>query len=349
MVVRGYLGRFGSDIGILQGEPGALTVRPGPPAAQPSYLALSLDGRTIYAAEIGNSAPSGDEPPAGQVSAYAVEDDSGLRRLGGQPTGGRGACHLSVDPTGQHVLTANYSTGEITVYPITADGSLGEATDLILHTGSGPNADRQGAPHAHMIVPDPSGEYVLAVDLGTNTVYRYRLSSGRLVAAGEVRVPAGAGPRHLDFHPSGQYAYVANELDSTVSVIDLESFELGTTVSTLAAGDDSVSHPSAIRVSGDGRFCYIANRGPDTIAVLAASPDGAELRLVTAVPCGGKHPRDFVLEGGHLYVANQHSDVVTTFRVDAATGIPEPAGATISTPAPSCLLLLQESSGSESA
>lgn len=339
MVVRGYLGRFGSDIGILEGEPAALTVRPGPAAVRPSYLALSLDGRHLYAAEIGNSSPAGDELLAGQVSAYAVDDDGGLSRLGGQPTGGRGACHLSVDPTGRHVLAANYGSGEVAVYPIAADGSVGDESDLIQHSGSGPNADRQAGPHAHMIVPDPSGEHILAVDLGTDTVYRYRLSSGRLEAAGEVGVPSGAGPRHLDFHPSGRYAYVANELDSTVSVIDLETFELGGTPSTLAADDESVSYPSAIRVSEDGRFCYVANRGPDTIAVLAASPDGAELRLVTAVPCGGEHPRDFVLAGGRLYVANQHSDVVTTFKVDAVTGTPEPAGAPISTPAPSCLLL----------
>jgi 6-phosphogluconolactonase len=189
-----------------------------------------------------------------------------------------------------------------------------------------------------MIVTEPSGDYVLAVDLGTDTVYRYRLVEGRLRAVAEAGVPAGAGPRHVAFHPGGRFAYIANELNSSVSILELTSFTVGPTVRTLPGDDQRPSAPSAIRVAADGRFCYVANRGPDTIASFAISPDGAELRLSGTVPSAGEHPRDLVLAGADMYVANQNSNTVSSFRIDDETGRPEPIGATLRTAAPSCLL-----------
>lgn len=285
MALRGYVGRFGTNVGALGGDdPLHLTVRPGPAATNPSYLTLAPDATVLYAAtEI-------DE--GGAVGAYAIEGH-GLRPLGAQPTDGAGACHVSVDPAGRYLLTAHYGSGSVAVHRIAPDGSVGERADLVQHVGGGPNQDRQSGSHAHMVIPDPSGGYVLAVDLGTDTVYRYRLENGRLRPAGEARSPSGAGLRHLAFHPSGRYAHVANELDSTASVLDLDSFEVGATLSTVAdLGPDVASQPSAIRVAADGKFCYVANRGPDTIAVLVALDDGAAtLRLIGNVPVGGQHPR----------------------------------------------------------
>lgn len=327
MAVRGYLGRYGQDIGILTGEAGALAVRPGPAATNPSYLAFSPAG-FLYAAM--------ESDEGGAVGAYAIEGDR-LRPLGQRPTGGAGTCHVSVHPAG-FVLSADYGSGTVAVHPIEADGSLGERTDVGQHEGSGPDPDRQRAAHAHMIVTEPSGDYVLAIDLGTDTAYRYRLAEGRLQAVAEARVHAGAGPRHVAFHPAGRFAYIANELDSSVSVLELTSFTVGPTVRTQPDDDPLPSAPSAIRVAADGRFCYVANRGPDTVAILAISPDGADLRLAGAVPSGGEHPRDLVLVDGDMYVANQHSNTVTSFRIDIESGRPEPFGATLRTAAPSCLL-----------
>ncbi|HEX6337252.1 MAG TPA: lactonase family protein [Jiangellaceae bacterium] len=327
MAVRGYLGRYGPDIGLLTGEAGALVVRPGPAATDPSYLAFSPAG-FLYAAI--------ESDKGGAVGAYAIDGD-GLRPLGQRPTGGAGTCHVSVHPAG-FVLSADYRSGTIAVHPIEADGSLGDRTDLVHHEGGGPDPDRQDSSHAHMVVTEPSGDYVLAVDLGTDTAYRYRLSDGRLRAVAQARVPAGAGPRHVAFHPAGRFGYIANELDSSVSVLDLASFTVGATVRTQPSDDPRPSAPSAIRVAADGRFCYVANRGPDTVAVLAISADGADLRLAATVPSGGEHPRDLVLAGGYMYVANQHSNTVTTFRTDTETGRPEPFGASLRTARPSCLL-----------
>ena len=330
MAVRGYLGRYGADIGIVEGQPGALSVRPGPAAVNPNYLALSHDGQVVYAAlrdDAGN-----------QIGAYAVDGD-GLRPLGAQPSGGNDVCHLSVDASGRYVLSAHYGhsgPGVVAVHPIAADGSVEKRCDLVEHSGSGPH-ERQAGAHPHMVVNDPTGAYVLVVDLGADTVFRYELVDGRLRGAGTAKVPAGAGSRHLAFHPGQPYAYVANELDSTVSVLNLSSFEVEATLSTVAPDWDAPSWPSAIRVSDDGRFCYIANRGPETIAVLSVSDDGGNLQLVDAVPCGGDTPRDLVLAGDYLYVANQRSDAVTQFTVDA-TGIPQPLDVPVVTPAPTSLV-----------
>lgn len=328
--MRGYLGRYGSDIGIVDGSADAPTVRPGPEATNPSYLAAGPDGAVVYAAL--------EAEGGGAVGAFAV-DGAELRPLGSQPTGGVGTCYVSVDVSGSYLLSADYVSGTLAVHPIRADGSLGERSDLVHHTGSGPDPDRQAGPHAHQVLNDPTGLYVLAVDLGTDTICRYTLDDGRLRPFGEAAAPPGSGPRHLAFHPGGRYAYVAGELDSTVTVLDLETFDRLGTVSTQPADDPPSSSPSAIRVSSDGRYCYVANRGPDEIAVLAVSPDGADLRLVTAVPSGGAHPRDLVLAGERMYAANQHSDLVSPFRV-GLDGVPEPDGVPLSTPAPACVLLL---------
>jgi 6-phosphogluconolactonase (cycloisomerase 2 family) len=189
-----------------------------------------------------------------------------------------------------------------------------------------------------MIVTDPLGGDVLASDLGTDEVRRYRLdeTTGRLRQRDPLVMPAGSGPRHLIV--DRRYAYVVGELDSTVSVVDLDAERVVETVSTQPTARTAPSHPSAIRLSPDGRFLYIANRGPDDIAVLAV--ERSALELIGTVPSGGTHPRDLALDpaGAYLYVANQHSDAITAFRIDPATGLPEPHGPAFSTPSPTCIV-----------
>lgn len=296
--------------------------------ADPMYLALSGDGRVLYSIA---------EREAGEVRAWTI-DGARLTALGeAQPTAGAGPCHLSVHPSGRYLLSACYGSGTLAVHPILDDGSLGTATDVLQHEGSGPNPDRQAGPHAHMIVTDVERGHVLAADLGTDTVYRYQLDdAGTLRPADELRVPAGAGPRHLVIRD--RYAYVANELDSTLTVMDLATGSVLTTVSTRPPGAAGPSYPSAIRMSANGRFLYVANRVPDEIAVL--SVDGPDVALLTTVACGGEHPRDIVLspDGAYLYSANQFGGTITSFQVDPATGIPSPAGEPFRTPSPSCIV-----------
>ncbi|SDU39174.1 lactonase family protein [Jiangella alkaliphila] len=321
-----------SGITVADIEKGVVTPV-GEPAlsgvGNPMYLALSRDGRVLYAIH---------EVGAGAVSAWAV--DGAVPRPLSEPrsTGGDGPCHLSLHPSGRFLLTADYGSGSLSVHPIGADGALGEATHVVQHEGSGPDQQRQGGPHAHMIVTDPVRGHVLAADLGTDTVYRYVLddATGRLSLADEIAVAPGSGPRHLVVRD--RYAYVVTELASTVTVIDLDTPEVITDVATHVDDGRGPSYPSAIRLGADGRFLYVANRFVDDIAVL--SVDGPDVALVATVPCGGSHPRDLELDpdGRYLYVANQFSDQLVSFRVDERTGVPEPTGHVLSTPSPASIL-----------
>lgn len=334
----GYLGCYtarggkptgATGISLIDQNDGLLDVRPGPAATNPTYLAVSADGRILYVAV--------EVAEGGAIAAYRRDGD-GLSPLGTpRLTGGTRSCHVSVHPDG-YVLSADYGDGSLAVHPIGGDGELTERTDLVQLTGSGPDPARQEAPHAHMIMPTPDGKHVIAIDLGTDSIYRYTLDGGRLRSDTVAHVHPGAGPRHLAFHPTQPYAYIANELDSTVSVLDLDEFSVKSHVASSPADGDGPSQPSAIRVSPDGRFCYVANRGVDTVAVLPIAVDGATLQLDTTVPCGGEHPRDMTLHGDHLYSANQFSNTVSQFRVDPATGVPSPIGEAVPTPAPSCLV-----------
>jgi 6-phosphogluconolactonase len=322
-----------SGISVLDVDRAKITKIGGVEAPDPMYLALSADGRVLYSIA---------ERQDGQVRAWTV-DGSSLAPLGEpQSAGGSGPCHISIHPSGRYVLNACYGSGTVAANPIHADGSLGAPTAVVQHEGSGPDTSRQEGPHAHMIITDPATGpgrgHVLVADLGTDVVYRYALdlSSGALTLADELRTPPGAGPRHLVVRD--RFAYVANELDSTVTVMDLDAGSALGTVSTRPEGSTEASHPSAIRLSVDGRFLYVANRFVDEIAVLAV--DGAELALVGAVPCGDDHPRDIVLspDGSHLYSANQFADSITSFRIDRATGMPERIGEAFSVPSPSCIV-----------
>lgn len=320
MTVRGYLGRFGGDIGVLEGEPGGLSVRPGVAAVNPNFLALSPDARVLYAAVRDDSGNT--------VGAWTIEGDT-LRPLGEQRlTGGEGFCHLSVDPTGRFVLAAHFGSGNLSVHPVADDGSVEERSDFVQHPGD--------EPHIHMVIGDPTGEFILAVDLGLDTIFRYRLVDGRLEAAGSVQMPEGVGPWHVAFHPSLPYAYVTHQLGSSLAVLDLNTFEVVGPLLALA----QESMPGAIHVSMDGRFCYVADQKHNRIEILQVADDGRSLTPIDSVSCGGELPRHFVLSGDHVYVANRDSSSVTQFVRDTSSGGLTPTGTPLSTPEPMCVLML---------
>jgi 6-phosphogluconolactonase (cycloisomerase 2 family) len=299
----------------------------------PSYLALHPDRRTLYAV---------DERDDGAVTAVRLAD---RKVLGSRGTGGAAPCHLSVHPSGRWLLSANYGSGSVAVHPIDASGALGERTDLVRHTGPPPGPGQEG-PHAHQFVTSPDGGHVLAVDLGTDTVYTYRLDekAGTLTEAAQAHTRPGAGPRHLTFHPGGRYAYLANEVDNTVAVCSYDPVsgrvEVGEAQST--GTGPGTSYPAQILVTANGRYAFLANRGHNSLTRYAVEADGARLRLLGTVPVGGDFPRQiaFSPEGTLLFAANQKSSTVTVFHVDGANGELRRAGEAFSSPVAVCALPL---------
>lgn len=337
---RAYIGSFtaAGGPGILtahvNAENGALTALGAADLLpDPSYLALSPAKDTLYAVS---------ETPDGAVAAFDLAGDKPELRAPAVPVGAEGPTHLSVHAG--HLLTANYGSGSISALPLRGDGTIGPLSDVLRHQGSGPHPQRQQGPHAHQVLADPSGRWLLGVDLGTDSVHVYALRDGTLRTVREVALRPGSGPRHLAFHPRGDHAYLLNELAPTVTVCRWDAAdgvfqpmgEMGV-LTGVPAGD---AYPSELVVSPDGRFLWVATRGQDVISVLALDATGEGLRLVATVRCGGRWPRDLVLSpsGRHLYVANERSGDVTWFETDPETGLLRRGGA-IDAPAASCVVL----------
>ncbi|MEU0199981.1 MULTISPECIES: lactonase family protein [unclassified Streptomyces] len=337
-----YLGTYtsaeggGKGIGLAEYDPasgritgtGTLTG-----VGDPSYLAIHPDRRTLYAV---------DEREDGAVTAVRLSD---RKVLGSRSTGGAAPCHLSVHPGGRWLFSANYGSGSVAVHPIDASGALGERADLVTHSSPPPGPGQEG-PHAHQIITSPDGGHVLAVDLGTDTVYTYRLDekAGRLTEVTRARTRPGAGPRHLTFHPGGRYAYLADEVDNTVAVCSYDPasgrVRVGEAQST--GTGPGTSYPAQILVTPNGRYAYLANRGHNSLTRYAIEADGARLRLLDTVPVDGDFPRQIALspEGTLLFAANQKSSTVTVFHVDGTSGALRRAGEPFSSPVAVCALPL---------
>ncbi|SED95002.1 6-phosphogluconolactonase, cycloisomerase 2 family [Streptomyces sp. 2224.1] len=303
--------------------------------ADPSYLALAPSGRTLYAV---------DEQERGEVTAMALRPDGPPTVLGTRSTGGAGPCHLSVHPSGRWLLSANYLSGSVAVHPVDrATGSLGARTDLVTHTGPPPGPGQDG-PHAHQIITAPDGRHVLAVDLGNDTVYTYRLdeSAGELTQVSYASLRPGAGPRHLTFHPSGAFAYLANEVDNTVVVCryDRRTGRLTPGAPQATGTGTGTSYPAQLLVTRDGGFAFLANRGHNSLTRYAVEAAGARLRLLDTVPVGGDFPRQIAFSPDQrwLFAANQKSGSVTVFSVDARTGSLRRTGEPFPAPVPVCAL-----------
>lgn len=311
--VGSYSSSGGAGLALADVDPatGTLTVTstvPGVPDA--SWLALSHDRRILYA--------TNEQDPIGSVTAL---DRAHSVVLNQQSTGGDTPTHLSVHPSGRYLLTANYGSGSVAVFPLSSDGRIEPLSDLVQHAGA--------QPHAHQIITDPTGRWVLAVDLGNDSVYVYRLEAGKLQQHQQLVVATGTGPRHLVFHPLGTHAYLVCETSSQVIVFAWDAMRgqltAGQIISTLEPAAVTPSFCAEGVVSPDGRFLYVTNRGDDSIAVLTVH--GATLSLVGTVKCGGHWPRHAALDptGRHLYVSNQLSGTVTWLPRDPATGMLSPA------------------------
>ncbi len=307
----------------------------------PSFLAIHLNrgGRVLYAV---------NELENGAVSAFAIDRATGaLTRLNEQPSEGGGPCFVSVDRSGRVALVANYAGGSVALLPIQANGALAPAAQVVQHTGTGPNAQRQEAPHAHCILPDPANRFVLAADLGADRVFVYRLdldgTSLLRVAGGDAVMRPGAGPRHLAFHPRLPLVFVANELDSTVATLRFDAergvLSLEGAVLTVPGARTGTNYPADIHVAANGRTLYVSNRGHNSIAVFSVTDSTGALALEQVISTAGDWPRNFSLDPTErwLLVANQRSNSVVAFGRDPASGTLTPTPQRLALPSPVCL------------
>lgn len=308
--------------------------------ASPGFLALSPNGKKLYSV---CRLASGE----GGVAAFEIDaDKQSLRLLNTEPTGDGEACHLTLDPTSRCLFTAQYGTGSVCAFPLDADGKVGPRSDHIRHTGSGPNRARQEGPHPHWVGTDPANRFLFVPDLGADQVVIYQtdLDTGSIKPHGSGRCPAGAGPRHMKFHPNGKFVYVLNELDLSVTVFRYDA-EAGTlaavqTISTLPETLREVPNSaSEIRIHPGGRFLYAANRGHDSIAAFKIDADSGQLTFIEREAVRGSHPRNFNIDpsGKWLLAAGRDSNTISLFRIDQEKGGLVYTGTTVNSPAPICI------------
>ena len=312
----------------------------------PFFMAVSPDRRLMYAIHApGKFGGKSHE----QVAAYEIVDHTGrLKLLNRQSALGSAACYLDIGTGGKTVVVANYSTGSVASLPVQEDGSLDKVSSFIQHQGSSVNPTRQQGPHAHCIVVSPDNRFVYSADLGLDQVLCYRLdeTSAKLSPNSKpfAKTSPGAGPRHLTFHPNGQWMYVINELDNTVTTFDYDSgsgaLAEQQTISTLPDGFDGTSYCADVKITPNGRFLYGTNRGHDSIAAYRLGDDG-QLTLLKIEPSLGKGPQNLaVTPGGELLLcANMPGDNVVVFRIDPQTGDLTPVGRPVSMPSPSCIMI----------
>ncbi len=315
--------RFDQDKGSL--EPIGVTEN----VRNPSYLAFAPSKRFLYAV---NELKEFEGKPGGGISAFAIDAASGaLTFLNMKATHGTDPCHLIVDATGRFVLVANFMSGSVCVLPIGADGSLGDASDFIQHQGSSVDPVRQAGPHAHAVEIDNDNAYVFVPDLGLDRVVIYAFDSRRGKLTPNPHQPwiatrPGAGPRQLVMHPNGRFAYLINELDSTMTAYAYDAAkgmlaELQT-LPTLPQDFTGKSTCAEVQITPDGAFLYGSNRGHDSLAIYRLDPATGLMSVVGHDSTGGKIPRNFEVHPGGRFIAaaNQDSDNVVLLRLDPATG-----------------------------
>jgi 6-phosphogluconolactonase len=307
--------------------------------ANPSYLAINRNRTKVYAvSEAGRG--------KGSISAFNFNPASGeLKFINSASSGGDGPCYVEVDEKDKYVFSANYGAGSLAAIRVNDDGSLNDDVQSIRHEGSSIHKD-QKKPHVHTAVMSPDNKFLLVTDLGTDKVHTYRFSPGGRDALAPanpafVSTKAGAGPRHLTFHPNGKFVYVVNELDGSVDAFAYKDGKLTSlqTITMLREGFNGTIEAADIHCSEDGKFLYASNREESNEIVIYNIRKNGQLKFAGRQSVLGKAPRNFVIAPGgkYLLVANQNSDEIVVFLRNAKTGLLTDTGSRISVGRPVCL------------
>jgi 6-phosphogluconolactonase len=314
-------------------------------ADNPTFLALSPNGRTVLVA---NELDTYEGKSSGAVSSYTLDrTNARLIKINEVASLGGGTCHVAFDHTGRSAFAANYGGGSAASFSVGEDGHLSAAVSFFQFSGQGPDKERQKGPHAHRVTVSPDNRYLLVNDLGLDAIHIYRLDAGTakltLNDPPAWRSAPGAGPRSLQFHPNGRFAYCVTEMASSVVVLrwDARPGVLETVQEVVmrppefqgvTAGDDIV-------IDREARFAYATDRFDDIITTFAISPESGRLTLLNRTSCGGKVPRHLTLDpsGRWLLVANQASDNIAVLARDTRTG-QLAAGKSFQLSKPQCLV-----------
>jgi 6-phosphogluconolactonase len=305
----------------------------------PNFLRKSPDGKYLYAV---TRSPGAVDPLGGSVNAYRITQRGRLEFINKQSSLGNGPCYVDISPDGRWLAIANYGGGSVVVYPLSEDGAIMPSSSLVKHRGSGPHPTRQKTAYAHSIRFSKDGNTLYAADLGIDQLLIYQLDkeTGMLTPARQphVAMPPGSGPRHFVFTSNEDVCYVANELNSTISVLESKNgiLEVIQTLSTLPTGFKNENSVADIHLSRDEKFVYVSNRGHQSLAVFERTSDGKLIHRQN-VPVQGDWPRNFAIDpsGKYLLVANQNSNNITVFEL--RNGVPVFTGNEINLPSPVCI------------
>jgi len=334
-----YVARFDTASGVLTDATFAAA------GSNPTFIALHPHLPVLYAIGDRKNESGGTE---GTLSAFTIDPANGsLTALNTIPSGGGSLCYIQVDPSGQTVLVSSYGSGYVAAYSLAPDGRLGERKSFVKHSGKGPHP-QQDAAHAHCIDVAPGGSFAFSADLGADKIIPYRLdaATGSLTLNDKpIELPPGAGPRHLAFHPNGRFAYVINELNSTVTAytFDKATGALGEIETVDSIPGDYVGRRwgAEIAVHPSGKFLYASNRADhESIALFTIDASTGKLTFVAHSHEGIKHPRHFAIDPSGLWLlcANHDTDNVNIFSIDVSTGRLTPTGRQIAVPSPVCIL-----------
>jgi len=323
-------------------------------SSNPSWVVIHPNGKWAYAANESGKQSS--------ISAFSIDAKSAkLTLLNKLPAVGEDPCYLSFDKTGKYLFVANYTSGNVVVFPILPDGKLGDHTSAVQDAGAlGPNKERQEGPHSHWVEPAENNFSVWISDLGLDRVLRYDFSAsdGRLstvpwhrefshrIIERFAKLSPGTGPRHVALSKDGRYMYVLGELGSTVSAFHIPELDGGSApksfqaVLALPKGFTGRNDAAEIALHPNGKWLFTSNRGHDSIAVFSINRGNGKLKFTGTYPTGGKEPRHFAIDptGNFLLAENQNSNTIVVFRINPETGALSQASTTEGVPSPVCLV-----------